>query len=349
MCGVLPGDLDSSTIRAARGLSGPARVIRGKLTHYRTMFLRIALPLVAIVSATAPAASQTRTPICAIDMGSNTFRRIVGTFDQGRYEERTVEKKTLGVGDDVARHGRISDAKLAEIDAALAGFSAACKKDGAAPLVAVGTAAFRDAPNGAKAKDIAATHGIAMEIASEKRESELAYLVGSLGQGGYAVIDNGSRSVELVAQEAGAPRYSVFNLGYRVAFETFFAKAADPAAAVTAFRNRLAPEASKAAFMKGKKKLVGVEFADMMEVLFTPGATEGRVLSLDELKVRLHQITSSSPSQFAALKQKPDIDRALPRLVVAVVLTEAFGYQGLELTARELGAGLIIEAGLRQR
>jgi exopolyphosphatase/pppGpp-phosphohydrolase len=280
-------------------------------------------------------------------MGSNTFRRIVGTFDEGRYEERTVEKKTLGVGDDVARHGRISHAKLAEIDAALAGFSAACKKDGAARLVAVGTSAFRDAPNSGKATDIAAKHGIAMEIASETRESELAYLVGSLGRDGYAVIDNGSRSVELVAQEGDALRHSVFNLGYRAAFETFFAKAADPAAAVAAFSDRLTQEASKAPFMKGKKKLVGVEFGDMIEVLFTPGAVEGRVLSLEELKRRLHPITTSSASEFQALKQKPDIDRALPRLVAAVVLTEAFGYTGLELTARELGAGLIIEAGTR--
>ena len=45
----------------------------------------------------------------------------------------------------------------------------------------------------------------------------------------------------------------------------------------------------------------------------------------------------------------PNIDRALPRLVAAVVLTEAFGYPSLELTARELGTGLIIEAGLTRR
>jgi len=308
----------------------------------------VALLLVAIVSAMTIAAGQARTPICAIDMGSNTFRRIVGTFDKGRYEERTVEKKTLGVGDDVERHGQISDAKLAEIDAALAGFSAACTKDGAAPTVAVGTFAFRDAQNGARAIEVAAKHDISMEIASERRESELAYLVGSLGQDGYAVIDNGSQSVELVSQAGRTLRYSVFNLGYRVAYETFFAPAADAATAVAAFRDRLTQEMAKASFMKGRQKLVGVEFGDMIEVLFEPGAIEGRVLSLDELKRRLHQITTSSEREFQALKRRPDIDRALPRLVVAVVLTESFGYSRLELTARELGTGLIIEAGLKK-
>ncbi len=41
-----------------------------------------------------------------------------------------------------------------------------------------------------------------------------------------------------------------------------------------------------------------------------------------------------------------DIDRALPRLVAAASLMDAFGYSQIELTERELGVGLIIEAGL---
>ena len=176
-----------------------------------------ALSLLVILSVIANPATGAPAPICAIDMGSNTFRRIVGVFENGRYEQRHLEKKTLGVGDDVARHGRISDAKLAEIDEALAGFKASCARDGAPRVVAIGTAAFREAPNRARASEIAARLGITMEIATEQRESELAYLVGSLGRDGYAVIDNGSRSIELVSRESSAPRYLVFNLGYRLA------------------------------------------------------------------------------------------------------------------------------------
>jgi hypothetical protein len=291
---------------------------------------------------------QARTPICAIDMGSNTFRRIVGSFETGRYEQRNIEKKTLGVGDDVALHGRITDPKLAEIDAALAAFKIACAKDGAAPLVAIGTAAFRDASNGARAIEIAAKHGISMEIATERRESELAYLVGSLGQDGYAVIDNGSRTIELVSQNGRTPRYSVLNLGYRVAYEAFFAAADEPAAAVMAFSNRLKQEAAKVSFMKGQKKLVGVEFGDMIEVLFEPAPLEGRVVTLPQMKAKLSQITGSPAGEFQALKKKKDIDRALPRLVAAAVLTEMFGYSQLGLTERELGTGLIIEAGTKR-
>ena len=305
--------------------------------------------LLLLMSAHVPAeAAPASAPICVIDMGSNTFRRIVGSFDQGHYRQTSIEKRTLAVGDDVASHGSISEPKLAEIQKTLAGFKASCAKEGIVRVVAIGTAAFRDAENATTVVKMAATLGIPMEIATEKRESELAYLVGSLGQDGYAVIDNGSRSIELVAKDGGPPRYRVFNLGYRVAYEEFFAVASAPSAAALAMRDRLRFEAARAPFMKGKKKLVGVEFGEMAEVLFEPAALEGRIFTLQALQRTLRGITTGTPKEFQSLKQKKDIDRALPRLVAAVVLTEAFGYSQIELTERELGVGLIIEAGMRE-
>ena len=214
-------------------------------------------------------------------------------------------------------------------------------------MAAIGTSAFRDAANGVRAVEIAAKLGIPMEIATEKRESELAYLVGSLGRDGYAVIDNGSRSIELVSKEGSAPRYSVFNLGYRLAYETFFAAAEDPAGGDTRVWQSVEAGGAKAPFMKGKKKLVGVEFGEMADMLFEPGVLEGRVLTLAELKQRLGRIATSGAKDFQVLKNRKDIDRALPRLVVAASLTEQFGYSRLELTERELGTGLIIEAGMK--
>lgn len=100
--------------------------------------------------------------------------------------------------------------------------------------------------------------------------------------------------------------------------------------------------------MKGQTTLVGVEYADMIDVLFKGAPAAGRVLTLDALKARLQQVASLSPAQFEALKKQKDIDRALPRLVTAVFFTEAFGYTRLALTDRELGVGLIIEAGLKR-
>jgi hypothetical protein len=285
--------------------------------------------------------------MCAIDMGSNTFRRIVGSFERGHYIQRNLEKKAMGVGDEVERHGRISDAKLAEIGTVLSAFKASCDKEGVTRLAAIGTAAFRDAANGARAIEIAAAAGVAMEIASERRESELAYLVGSLGRDGYAVIDLGSRTVELVSRDSAGLRHVVLGLGYRVAYEKFFARGSDLSAAVDRYGAELRRGAAAAAsLMKGKQKLVGLEFGDMIEVLFERGDVEGRVLTLQQLRERLAGLEASGPSGWKALQVTPDIDRALPRLVAAVVLLDAFGYSSIELTDRELGTGLIIESGL---
>jgi len=302
------------------------------------------LPLLLCIAVNSTSAAPAL--ICAIDMGSNSFRRIVGLFADRRYVETRIDSKTLGVGDDVVRHGRISDGKLTEISETLAAFHASCRRDGTTGTVAVGTAAFRDAPNGRRVVELASRLGVKMEIATEQRESELAYLVGSLGRDGYAVIDNGSRSIELVARVRGDTEFVVFNLGYRIAYEEFFANATDPALAVAAFRDRLLREAAKAPFMKGRSALIGVEFQEMAEVLFDPAPIEGRRFTPSVLKRRLDQIVAS-PREFTALKKRRNIDRALPRLVTAVALTEAFGYPAIELTTRQLGVGLIIEAGLR--
>jgi len=315
--------------------------------RYGAFLLVFSLVGIRVAPDARPVHAQSPT-MCAIDMGSNTFRRIVARFTNGRYEQTAIDKQTVGVGDDVASHGRISAAKLDEIDRVLASFKTSCSKDGAAQVKAIGTAAFRDAPNGAQMVARAAKLGIPMEIATEQRESELAYLVGSLGRDGYAVIDNGSRSIELVARNAGAPRYLVFNLGYRVAYDGFFAGPTDPAAAVNAFRQRLERHLPAASFMKGRKALVGVEFAEMATVLFKVESVEGQTFTLARLEQRLGEITALDAQAFQRLKRQKDIDRALPRLVAAAVLTRSLGYTGIELTERELGSGLIIEAGLKR-
>jgi len=283
--------------------------------------------------------------VCAIDMGSNSFRRIVGHFAGGKYTELSVESNTMGVGDDVATNGQISDTKLLQILNVLQAYKTACSRDGVPNPVAVGTAAFRDAPNGDAVVVLAEKSGIRMEIATEQRESELAYLVGSLGRDGYAVVDNGSRSIELVAKPGGVLQHHVFNLGYRVAYDQFFARATDPAEAILAFRERLTAETAKASFMKGQTTLAGVEFMEMAKVLFKE-VPDGHVFTLAELRARLDAI-AANPREFAPLKMIDDIDRALPRLVVAVDLMETFGYDELLVTSRQLGAGLIIEAGSR--
>ena len=87
----------------------------------------------------------------------------------------------------------------------------------------------------------------------------------------------------------------------------------------------------------------------MAEVLFDSAPIEGRTFALTELQQKLREIESMGGDEFAALKKRQDIDRALPRLVAAATLTDAFGYSELVLTGRELGSGLIIEAEMKRK
>ena len=58
--------------------------------------------MVSAVLAFTVAAVLPPAKVCAIDMGSNTFRRIVGSFVDGRHQQAKPELRPVGVGDDVA-------------------------------------------------------------------------------------------------------------------------------------------------------------------------------------------------------------------------------------------------------
>jgi hypothetical protein len=77
-------------------------------------------------------------------------------------------------------------------------------------------------------------------------------------------------------------------------------------------------------------------------------ATGGSPIRSSPTSQKLREVTVLSAERFEALKTVKDIDRALPRLVVAVFLLEEFGYSQLELVDRELGTGLIIGMGMRR-
>ena len=50
--------------------------------------------------------------VCAIDMGSSTFKLILGEMKEGHYVQHHFTKNRLGVGDDMSKTGLISPPKL---------------------------------------------------------------------------------------------------------------------------------------------------------------------------------------------------------------------------------------------
>ena len=301
------------------------------------------------VGAIAMASPSDTGRICVVDMGSNTFKLIVGEMSDGIYVERYLDKKTLQVGDDMSKTGRISDGKLKDIRETLAEFRSKCESKGAVSFRAVATAAFREAESGRHVVDIGKDVQILVEIATEERESALAYLTATNGVKNQAVIDNGSRSIELVAKDADdKPVWKVVTLGYRAAYDKFFLNASTFAEGYDRMMAALASELGDLTAYAGRRGLVGIELDEMAQYLLKKKSVDGVRIKLGALGKHIEKLKRQDAEKFSELKKEKDIDRVLPRLVTMEYVLRGTGYRSVVVVSRELGVGLIIEAGLQQ-
>ncbi len=146
-------------------------------------------------------------PIGIIDIGSNSVRLVV--YEAPFLGERPVfnEKVQCGLGEDIDRTGLLSPKAKARTLQTLGGFMALCGAMGIVRIVAVATAALRDASDGAAfALEIKENIGLEVNIISGEDEAlysglgVLAAFPEAKGIGG----DLGGGSLELVSMEGGA-------------------------------------------------------------------------------------------------------------------------------------------------
>ena len=230
--------------------------------------------------------------VCAIDMGSNPFKLMLGEMKEGKYVQHHFTKTKLGVGDDLSKTGVISPLKLQEIRQTLEKYLDVCNSNGILKRSAVATAAFREAKNQSEVVEIAKSLDLPIEIASEERESQLAYLVGPLGQPNFAVIDNGSRTIELVTHSARGYQWAIFNLGYRVAFQQFFQPAKTFAEANDGYRQALARDLLSADFLQDRGGYAGVEMEDVARYLLSQDRVDGVLITLDTVSRKIAALKS---------------------------------------------------------
>lgn len=307
----------------------------------------IALLFLVLLLFPFPAFSSDTDLVCVIDMGSNSFKLILGEMKGDKYFQHHFTKNRLGVGDDMSKTGEISASKLEEIRRMLEQYLEVCDSKGIKMRSAVATAAIREAKNQREVAEIAKSLNLPLEIASEERESQLAYLVGTLGQQNFAVIDNGSRTIELVTYAANRYQWDVFHLGYRIAFQQFFQPAKTFAEANDRFREALAPYLLRANFMKDRRGYAGVEMEDVARNLLSQDRVDGVQISLDTVSRKIAALKAMSEVEFSELKKVKNIDEILPRLVVLEQTLITFGYREIQVFERELGVGLIVEKGIR--
>ena len=143
--------------------------------------------------------------VAALDMGSNSFHLVVVRgHGRNNFEVLLKEKVMMRLGDEVANTQKFSSKTSETIKEVVATMASLATGVGASEMVALATAAFRDAKNaGALVDEIEETLGIKVSVISGKTEATLIWeaISHAVDFGGQCVVgaDLGGGSMEITA------------------------------------------------------------------------------------------------------------------------------------------------------
>ncbi len=143
-------------------------------------------------------------------MGSNSFHLVVVRgFGSSHFEVLLKEKVMMRLGDEVAATKRLSTASRERILEVVGTMAALARGVGATELVALATAAFRDARNAGQIVDaLEEIHGIKVSVISGRREAELIWgaVSRAVDFGGHLAVSadlgGGSMEVSIGSQDS---------------------------------------------------------------------------------------------------------------------------------------------------
>ncbi len=141
--------------------------------------------------------------IASIDIGTNTVRCFIGTFENGVLEAIQVRREIIRLGSGLRSTGQVEPAVLARLEAVLEGFGELVREAGCRNVLAVGTSALRDITATGKelVKKLVRILGFPVHIITGEEEAALTSAGVRAGIGGFAdglVVDIGGGSTELV-------------------------------------------------------------------------------------------------------------------------------------------------------
>jgi len=143
-----------------------------------------------------------------LDLGTNSTRLLVAEVDDGRVTEVERDTRVTRLGEGVETTGRLSDAAIARVTDAVAGYRDALDRHGAERTVALATSAMRDAENGALLTDALSerydVHPVTISGEEEARLTFAGATAGRTADGSVLVIDIGGGSTEYVAGRPGS-------------------------------------------------------------------------------------------------------------------------------------------------
>jgi exopolyphosphatase / guanosine-5'-triphosphate,3'-diphosphate pyrophosphatase len=140
--------------------------------------------------------------IAIIDIGSNSARLVITQmYKSGAYNMIYNQKETLRLSQKIDKNGELTEAAFNDTLECMHSFSSMCELFHANKIIAVATAAIRNAKNGEKlVLEVKEATGIALEIISGGTEAYMSYLgvINTLDIKDAIIFDLGGGSTEVV-------------------------------------------------------------------------------------------------------------------------------------------------------
>ncbi|MDH5298682.1 MAG: hypothetical protein OEV91_06645 [Desulfobulbaceae bacterium] len=315
--------------------------------------------------------STANTVVGAVDLGSNTFRLLIGRMDGSRVIPLVREMVPVRLGEGLGRTGRIGDPALARAREVLAGFRALIDHHRPRAVRACGTAALRLAANREQlAAEAAAILDCRVEVIDGAEEARLS-VAGAVAAmrdpapGPMWLADVGGGSTELIlAQRTSEPQPAIMAL-HSVAMGAVnltegFLKAERPTrdelAALTSHVEATLAPLLRAASPAGR--LVGMGGTatalaglDCGLALYDPDRIQDHVLSamrLDTLLARLAGLTAAQRNLL------PGLDRGRGEIIIGGLLIfrallKRLGFTQMQVSDGGLPEGILLAAADENR
>lgn len=283
--------------------------------------------------------------IAAIDLGSKTFKFLVGRQINGQIETELLKKETLMLGKELTEHhGWISETKFTKIQQVLTDFKAYCDNRGINTILAIGTSAIRSAKNNERLSELTNSLGISFEIAKGMREGDIGYLAATIGKPEQLMSDMGSRSFQVAYQKKGDIVSQSRKAGYMIIFEKIYQDTSSFKTAHKHLRKCLKHHIGK--LPRHTESFMALASNSMAS--FVTGLPKQEVMNqfLDHQSIRnkIKELKHLNHKEFNHLKQNlGKANKILPGLTFIDYLLEFSHHDKVLIVESELPVGLMVE------
>ena len=263
-----------------------------------------------------------------IDVGSNTTRLLVASAGRNGLDPLAKEKVRLSLGEEIERHGVVSDVHVAAAAKAVRGMAATARRERVDSLDVFLTAPGRQAGNAAElVAALKRAAGVQARVLTKEQEGTLAYRGAVLTAGialpeRIAVCDIGGASTEIAAGNPDSDPDWIESVDLGSVRLT--ARAGDMGTEAEGAFAHLDPPAVEAALVVGgsaraARRLVGAELGET------------------ELAEALQIVETTSPREVA---ERFGVDRARAQILPAGVVLLAEVQRRLGVTLHVCGGGI---------